>query len=164
MFRSLILFFLAFISIALISLNIWGLTQTMDLGNIEVESLRFKDADVTLSKDSMRSQLLRLKGESEPDYAKRVTKVIASGIAHVHWERYSPARYHQTVPIWENYILYALSLSGDMTKFGNRRKVKSRKFFYARLFESTKANEKNGWNGRSFIHATRCFKNKKTNG
>ena len=89
----------------------------MDLGNIEVESLRFKDADVTLSKDSMRSQLLRLKGESEPDYAKRVTKVIASGIAHVHWERYSPARYHQTVPIWENYILYAMGRWSGIPEF-----------------------------------------------
>ena len=39
----------------LISLNIYGLTQTMDLGNLKAENLRFKDADVTLPKKMMRS-------------------------------------------------------------------------------------------------------------
>ena len=101
----------------LISLNIYGLTQTMDLGNLKAENLRFKDADVTLPKKMMRSGLLRLSNESEQDYAKRATRVIASGMAHIHWELYAPSRFHQTVPIWENYILYAMGKWSGIPEF-----------------------------------------------
>lgn len=117
LFRILLLFFLVFISMTLISLNIYGLTQTMDLGNLKAENLRFKDADVTLPKKMMRSGLLRLSNESEQDYAKRATRVIASGMAHIHWELYAPSRFHQTVPIWENYILYAMGKWSGIPEF-----------------------------------------------
>ena len=42
----------------------------------------------------------------ETEFSTRVTKVIAKGIAHIHWDKYQPEKFNQIVPIWENYFLY----------------------------------------------------------
>lgn len=92
----------------LFATNIYGLFQTLRPANFETHELRFGNSDISLSKESFREQVARKTGESELDYSKRITSVIADGIAHIHWEAFDPDKFNQTVPFWENYILWAM--------------------------------------------------------
>lgn len=92
----------------LLIINVLGLFQTLRPDNIYVEHLRFKERDVLLSYDNFLNNIERQLQESDEAYSYRLTKVIADGLAHVHWEKYQPEKFHQTIPIWENYILYLM--------------------------------------------------------
>jgi hypothetical protein len=70
--------------------------------------LRFGDIDVSLDKEEFLQSSKMLPNENPIDYSKRLTSVIASGIAHIHWERYDSSKFNQLVPIWENWALYAM--------------------------------------------------------
>lgn len=107
------------ISILLMSINIFGLFQDLRPEGLVPEVLRFKENDLLLSIDEFKQGVLRLENESEEDYAERLTHVIADGMAHIHWQRYSPDEYHQRVPIWENYILFAM---GHLTNIPEYRR------------------------------------------
>jgi hypothetical protein len=106
--KKFLLLFLCIIALFFLALNIYGLTQSLDLGDLTAENLRFKNNDVLISKSDFNHQLFKLDSESDKSYAERATKVIALGMAHLHWEKYAPEKFHQTVPAWENYILYAM--------------------------------------------------------
>jgi hypothetical protein len=88
--------------------NFYGLTQNLRPDNIEIENLRFGDIDVSLNKEELLQSSKMLPNENPIDYSKRLTSVIANGIAHIHWERYDSSKFNQLVPIWENWTLYAM--------------------------------------------------------
>lgn len=90
----------------LLLINIYGLTQDLAPASITVDHLRFKEKDVTMSRSSFFENLPRKTGESDSEFAERLTYAIAATIAHIHWLDYPPAQFNQRVPIWENYILY----------------------------------------------------------
>ena len=100
------------IGITLLAINLYGLTQSLRPEGLAPDVLRFEENDLKLSQDDFREQVKRLPSESKEEYANRLTKVIADGMAHVHWEYYDPDLFHQRVPVWENYILY---LAGALT-------------------------------------------------
>lgn len=101
-----------FVGISLLAINLYGLTQSLRPEGLAPDVLRFEENDLKLSQDDFREQVKRLPSESKEEYANRLTKVIADGMAHVHWEYYDPDVFHQRVPVWENYILY---LAGALT-------------------------------------------------
>jgi hypothetical protein len=92
----------------LLSINLFGLFQTLRPADIKLEHLRFKERDVLLSHDEFLASTKKISQESERAYSNRLTKVIADGMAHIHWEKYPPEQFNQIVPIWENYILYVM--------------------------------------------------------
>ncbi|WOJ95054.1 transglutaminase domain-containing protein [Congregibacter variabilis] len=72
--------------------------------------LRFAERDLKLTEAQLKKESRRRTGEGAGEYAERLTKVIADGLAHIHWEQYPVDRFNQRVPFWENYILWAMSV------------------------------------------------------
>lgn len=96
------------ISVVLLLVNLYGLTQSLRPQGLTEDVLRFKENDLKLELQEFESQVKRFRNETEEEYAVRLTYVIANGMAHVIWGEYEPKVFNQTVPIWENYILYFL--------------------------------------------------------
>ena len=100
------------VGLLLLAINVYGLTQSLRPEGLVPDVLRFKENDLKLPQQGFLEQTRREPHETKEDYANRLTKVIADGLAHIHWEYYDPDIYHQRVPLWENYILY---LAGALT-------------------------------------------------
>jgi hypothetical protein len=100
--------FILISSIGLMLLNFYGLTQDLRPKNLTPEVLRFGGRDVLLSKQNFFQLVEKTAQETPLEYAKRVTKVIADGTAHLDWETYDPVSFHQLVPAWENWILFLM--------------------------------------------------------
>lgn len=88
-----------------ISINIYGEFQKIRPTVFFNDELRFNN-DQPLNYPKTISQLDKLNNETDLQFSQRVTKVIASSLAHIHWERFEPEKFNQLVPIWENYFLY----------------------------------------------------------
>ena len=105
------------LGLILLALNLYGLTQNLRPEGLTSEVLRFRQNDLTLSKEDFFKSAKRLITETDYQYATRLTHVISSGMAHVHWERYEPSKYNQTIPVWENYILYLMGRFSGIPEF-----------------------------------------------
>jgi len=97
--------------------NIYGLTQDLAPSSITVENLRFQERDVTMTRSSFFENLPRKTGESDNEFAERLTHAIAATLAHIHWLDYPPDKFNQRVPIWENYILYFMGRFSRIPEF-----------------------------------------------
>lgn len=104
--------------ILLLLLNFYGLTQDIRPELDPEHSLRFEN-DLPLPFDETLTRLSQLKSiDSELTYASEATRFIAQAMAHIHWnEEPDPDKYHQRVPIWENYILFALGYVSNIPEF-----------------------------------------------
>ena len=101
-----IIAFILFVSgLTLAALNIYGEFNTMRTPVFFDDEVRFINDQPTEFEQTIL-QLDRLEGESDLQFSNRVTKVIAAGLAHIHWERYDAEKFNQLIPIWENYFLY----------------------------------------------------------
>lgn len=109
--------FLVTIGTVLLIINLYGLTQSMRPATFLNDELRFGAKDVSMNLEEYRQAVIRQDDESDIEYAKRLTQVIADGTAHIHWEQYEPDKFHQRVPIWENWILYAMALFSGIPEF-----------------------------------------------
>lgn len=105
------------VGLTLLGLNLYGLTKSLRPEGLNPEVLRFSQNDLTLSKNEFFSSSLRLKSESDYEYATRLTYVISNGMAHVHWDRFEPSVFHQTVPVWENFILFLMGKYSGIPEF-----------------------------------------------
>ena len=94
------------VSATLILINLYGLTQDIRPTEFASNELRFGESDITLTKEELLSQVKRNANESDAEYSARLTGLISSGLAHIHWERYETTKFHQLVPIWENWIIH----------------------------------------------------------
>jgi len=101
----------------LLLINIYGLNRDLRPTGLVPEVLRFGDQDLSLSPIELTDAISRLPGESDADFARRLTIVLSEGIAHVEWERYDPDLFHQRVPVWENYILYFMGVATSIPEF-----------------------------------------------
>lgn len=97
--------------------NLYGLTQNLRPTGLTPEVLRFGERDLTITPIELTLAMERLDGETELEYAKRITLALADGIAHVEWEIYDPDVFHQRVPVWENYILYLMGVITTIPEF-----------------------------------------------
>ena len=96
------------LGLLLLATNLYGLSQTLRPEGLTPEVLRFGTHDLLMKEEELTAALPRRPGEDAETYLKRLPDTIADGIAHIHWLRYPPHRFHQRVPIWENYILFRL--------------------------------------------------------
>lgn len=93
------------IGVALLAINIYGLTQDLKPKDIQLEHLRFGDRDVRMSRETLLSQMNKTTEETEEEFSIRMTLAIADTIAHIKWTDYPAEMFNQRVPFWENYIL-----------------------------------------------------------
>ena len=96
------------LSVALLAINIYGLTQSLRADGLEDEPLNIFKDDLKLSLKQAQKQIIKKEKEKDQAYTLRLNKVIADSIAHVHWENISSDKYNIHIPIWENYILWAM--------------------------------------------------------
>jgi hypothetical protein len=60
-----------------------------------------------LTYQDAKQEIQRNPDEGDQEYAARITNVISQSLAHIHWAKeQDTTRYHQLVPIWENYFIY----------------------------------------------------------
>ncbi len=103
--------------VALFSINLYGLTQDIRPEGIENVDFRFKN-DLTLPFEQAIQEVKRSDDEDELSYATRLSETISKSLAHIHWkEEPDIDRYHQRIPIWENYFLYFLSYFTPVPEF-----------------------------------------------
>lgn len=105
------------IGLLLLILNIYGLSQSLRPEGLNYDVLRFKQNDLLLSPEEFSQQINRLPNEGEAEFVRRLTDVIADGMAHVHWGKYDPDRFYQRVPVWENFILYFMGRFSGIPEF-----------------------------------------------
>nr|WP_136251740.1 hypothetical protein [Ningiella ruwaisensis] len=94
------------ISVMLLAVSLYGLTQSLRPAQFDEEDLRFGAQDIQLSLEEYREAIKRKENESPLAYSERLAKVIAQGTAHIHWTTFEPEEFNQLVPIWENWILF----------------------------------------------------------
>lgn len=103
-------FALFLIGTLLLLINVVGLFKTMRNPAIYEEeiTLRNRINDITIRYPEIKKLLVKQDGESDKDFALRITKVVKDGFSH-YWKREGIDKYYLRVPIWENYMLYAAS-------------------------------------------------------
>ncbi|MDT0593600.1 hypothetical protein [Glaciecola petra] len=97
-------------SLILLGINLYGLSQELRPSEFNVQDLRFGEKDVTVSKEEFLAQIDQREDESQTEYTYRLTNLIADGTAHIHWEEFDPKKFHQLVPLWENWIIHIMGL------------------------------------------------------
>jgi hypothetical protein len=108
---------LLLLGLSLLIINLYGLTQTLRPASFPAEDLRFGEDDISLSLEDYQEAVVKQVNETKLEYSKRLTKVIAQGTAHVHWEKYEPEKYNQLVPIWDNWILHFMGQVLKLPKY-----------------------------------------------
>ena len=58
---------------------------------------------------AIKKMLKREAGESDIDFATRITQIVHDGMAH-YWYRVGIDKYYLRVPVWENYLLYMVAI------------------------------------------------------
>lgn len=116
--KVIILLIMIFITgLSLTTINLYGLTQDMRPSIFFNDELRFKKDDITLTREETFEQIKRKNNENDIDFASRISKVIASGMAHIHWEDYDNTKFNQLIPIWENYFIYFLGVVTNIPEY-----------------------------------------------
>jgi len=93
------------LGIFLLLLNIYGLFKTLRNPEIYTERNTWFLSDITLKYPEIKNEFIRRENESDKDFAIRANKNVHDGILH-YWEDEGLAKYHLTVPPWDNYLLY----------------------------------------------------------
>ncbi len=104
------------IGISLLSINVYGEFQNIRPTVFFNDELRFHNDQPETFNETL-SQLQKTKNETDLQFAQRITQVVASGLAHIHWERYEPEKFNQLVPIWENYFLYLMGKFSNIPEY-----------------------------------------------
>lgn len=99
------------VSVAVLMLNLYGQFKSLrfsDFDSVPESQFRF-GRKLPLSYREAKAKLKALMEVEDPlDYAQRATKLVSECLAHLEWYELDPLRSYQTVPIWENPILYIL--------------------------------------------------------
>jgi hypothetical protein len=97
------------VGIFLLGLNISGLFISLRNPALNTEKNTGRVHDVTLSYDQTKKEIKRKPGESDKDFAVRLTGVVANSMSH-YWKNEGLKKYNMQIPAWDNYILYTASL------------------------------------------------------
>ncbi len=111
---------LSFISFALaillLTLNTVGLFLSLEPKDINKENLRFEN-DYSHPLEATLKSIQWKENDSTLIYSNRVSSTISKRLAHIHWEKYEPERFNQTIPIWENYLIYLMAKLTDIPEY-----------------------------------------------
>ncbi len=115
------------VSLLLLGVTAYGVTQTMAQETFTPDELRFSTNDKTTSLAQLEANLSPQPDEPMLTYLTRLNQLVATSIAHIHWDRYEPERFHQQVPIWENWMLWFLGEFSGLPEFEKYHFTKSDK-------------------------------------
>jgi hypothetical protein len=106
--------------IILLCINFYGLTESIrpDLAALlDKKHLRF-ESDGVVSYQETINKIHNLKElSSKDDIASHANKITNTGLEHIQWKRVDPKVYRLRIPIWENYILFLLSVFTNVDQF-----------------------------------------------
>lgn len=113
MTKSKLLQMITWLSIALgtflLIINTYGILKTTRIPQLQNKDvMRFKD-DITLSLPELQKQLRSLENETDIEYAKRLTKVISDGIAHIDSIDSDSLDFYFRIKLWDNWIYFLIS-------------------------------------------------------
>lgn len=74
----------------------------------EEKTIRNRINDITIKYPEILDLLKKKQNESNVDFAVRINKVVNDGFIH-YWKEAGIRKYHERVPVWENYLLYSAS-------------------------------------------------------
>lgn len=119
-FKRYLAWLLILFSIMLISLNIYGLTQSIrkpGLGVLDHQNLRFIPEEVWSYEKSLEeiSQLNEIKDAKSLAYSANA--IVNKSLVHIDWNRVNEEEYRQLVPVWENYFLYIIGKFSGLPQF-----------------------------------------------
>ncbi|HPE74895.1 MAG TPA: hypothetical protein PLC80_02330 [Draconibacterium sp.] len=115
------------VGILLLCINIFGLFKTMRNPEVysEEKNIRNRINDISIKYPEILEMLKRKPNENNVDFGVRINKVVNDGFIH-YWKTAGIDKYHERVPVWENYLLYAASYINPekyrMYEFSNYRK------------------------------------------
>jgi hypothetical protein len=115
------------IGLLLLCINIFGLFKTMRNPEVysEEKTIRNRLNDISIKYPEILEMLKRRPNENNIDFAVRINKVVNDGFIH-YWKAEGIDKYHERVPVWENYLLYAASYINPekyrMYEFSNYKK------------------------------------------
>lgn len=119
-FLGIVLAALAVMGVVLLSINIYGLFQTIRKPGLGFEGpgeLRFVPDSVWSYEESML-RVDRLRDIKDKDAAvERAMQVVNTALVHPDWYRVDPVEYRQLVPVWENFFLYFLGKFSGLPQF-----------------------------------------------
>jgi hypothetical protein len=96
------------LGIFLLLINIYGLFKSLRNPEIYTEQDTWFVSDIILKYPQIINELVRKGHEPDKDFAVRMNRNVHNGIMH-YWENEGLTKYHLTVPVWNNYLLYAAS-------------------------------------------------------
>lgn len=104
--------------VLLLMINLYGLTRDIRPELDPEHSLRFEN-DLPLPYEETQSRLKQIKAiNNDLTFTSEATQFISEAMAHIHWnEEPDPDKYHQRVPVWENFILFALGYISNIPEF-----------------------------------------------
>lgn len=105
------------IGTCLLLMNLYGLTQSLRPEGLTPDVLRFGVNDISINHEELKSRIKKKVNETDELFARRITYDLAAGIAHIDWQEYDPDKYHQRVPIWENFILHIIGVLSPIPEF-----------------------------------------------
>ena len=99
-----------FLGLFLLAINIVGLFRTMRNPDIYTEEniIKNRKNDISIHYPEVKKLLVKKAGESNEAFAVRINKVVNDGFAH-YWKDAGISKYHETVPAWENYLLFLVN-------------------------------------------------------
>jgi len=115
------------VGILLLCINIFGLFKTMRNPEVysEEKNIRNRVNDISIKYPEILEMLKRKPNENNVDFGVRINKVVNDGFIH-YWKTAGIDKYHERVPVWENYLLYAASYINPekyrMYEFSNYKK------------------------------------------
>jgi len=108
------------IGIILMSINLYGVTQPIrkpGLGVSDHDQLRFIPDKVWSYQESMAAIDGLATIDDRNQLAEKANEVVNHSLVHVNWNRVDPHEYRQLVPIWENYLLWAIGQFSGLPQF-----------------------------------------------
>lgn len=116
-FKRLLPYLVLILAIILLSFNLVGLFKEIRPSNITSGDLRFSN-ERQITFDEAMKQLVRVEGETDEDFARRLAGVVSDSLAHIHWnEEPDNRRFNQLVPIWENYFIHFMGLVSGIPEY-----------------------------------------------
>jgi hypothetical protein len=106
-----------FVGTGLLLTNLYGMTQSLKPNGLTPEVLRFGVNDVSINHEDLKNRVKKKVDETDEQFSRRITYDLAAGMAHLKWQEYDPDKYHQRVPVWENYILYIVGVLSPIPEF-----------------------------------------------
>jgi len=111
----------------LLMVNLYGLNRDIRVSDFSDQYLRFPNDQPANFKDTL-FELIRLKDESDIQYASRITHSVAKGVSHVEWLDFPAQQFNQLIPVWENYFLYLMGKFSSIPEY--------ERYHYANYYKS----------------------------